>query len=438
MRLVRLGPEPSAVGADVRAALSAWGNGAEIVGGIALTGVTPPGFTQAVDAVIILPRGILVVVGVDLPDPAVRLEAPLDGIWKVDNWDLVRPDGLRNPATEALQSAAEIDARLQSERTAPLPVCTVVAVGPYVGRVVQPSSDLNRGIRVLHPSAGGMLSATRELATSDRPCSLEQARSIMQVIGGKQVDLTTTQLAAEGFPDAVSPDIASASTLLLPKVVEPAFRPGPASMPQPPAAPPRPRPAKSPSRTYVGLAVAGLILVILVAVLARSCGSSTPVASGTPTTTAPPTASTTTNVDGVTFTQEASDSATNCAQHSFGDVQVWLGQHPCLRLHRGLYRAEGQSTTAALAVVTFADEATADQFTKLLLSPGAGSVSDLVRDGKFVPDGPLTFDGAAYTVVRKGNGVHIAQAVFVGKPSRSDDENLRAVADRAVQLPAPS
>lgn len=454
MRLVRLGREPSAVGADVRAALSTWGHGSEIVGGAALVGVRPDGCPQPIDAVVVLPRGILVVVGVDLPDPAVRLEAPLDDIWKVDNWDLVRPDGLRNPAAEALAATAVINQRLQKAGTAPLPVSTVIAVGPYVGRVVQPSSDLNRGIRVLHPTTSGMLAATRELATANRPCSLEQARQILTAIRGAAVDLNTAELADEGFPDAVSPDIASASTMLLPRVTtpRPAFSPPQApvaprtDVPRPSGAPPRitmaPHPArKSRSLSYVGAGIAAAAMLAVIAIAARSCGSAitggpaSGVTSGAAP--APPTTSAKTTVDGVVFTQEASEDGTNCAQHAFGDVQVWLTQHPCAGLHRGLYRAEGQSITASLAVVDFADEAAAKDFATMLTTPGAGSVSDLIRDGKPLPDGPLSFDGAAFTTMQQGSTVHIAQAAFVGKPSQPDNENLRAVASRAVQLPTP-
>ena len=38
MRLIRLGAEPSTIGADVRAALTAWGAGTGVLGGVALIG----------------------------------------------------------------------------------------------------------------------------------------------------------------------------------------------------------------------------------------------------------------------------------------------------------------------------------------------------------------------------------------------------------------
>jgi len=66
----------------VRAALASWGRGSTVVGGVALIGCQPDGCDGPVDAVVVLPRGVLVVLGVDLPDPAVRLDAPLAGQWK--------------------------------------------------------------------------------------------------------------------------------------------------------------------------------------------------------------------------------------------------------------------------------------------------------------------------------------------------------------------
>ena len=117
----------------------------------------------------VLPRGVLVVVGVDLPDPAVRLDAPLSGQWKTDGWPLVRPDGAVNPAAEAVATVGVIRRTLEEAQVEPLPVGTVVAVGPYVSQVHQPTSDLLRGVRILHPEPKTLLTAARELATHQRP-----------------------------------------------------------------------------------------------------------------------------------------------------------------------------------------------------------------------------------------------------------------------------
>ena len=204
MRLIRLGTEPSAVGADVRAALSTWGNGDAVLGGVALLGVRPPDSPRELDAVIVLPRGVLVVVGVDLPDPAMRLEAPLNGPWKIDGWPLTRPDGATNPAAEALAASTAVARRIQDMRGEPLPVTTVVAVGPYVGQVVQPTVDLNRGVRVLHPKPTTLLAAARELATSDRPCSTGHAAKLIAVLAPTGTQPARQLLLAEGSSDSAA------------------------------------------------------------------------------------------------------------------------------------------------------------------------------------------------------------------------------------------
>ena len=61
-----------------------------------------------------VPKGVVVVVGVDLPDPAVRLDAPLDGQWKADGWPLVREDGAVDPARLLAQGAGAVTSALEA------------------------------------------------------------------------------------------------------------------------------------------------------------------------------------------------------------------------------------------------------------------------------------------------------------------------------------
>ncbi|HEY0449261.1 MAG TPA: hypothetical protein VGD70_09070, partial [Actinophytocola sp.] len=224
MRLIRLGEESSEVGADVRAALASWGRGDAVVGGVALLGCQPGDSPRPVDAIVLLPRGVLVVVGVDLPDPAVRLEAPLSGQWRTDGWPLVRPDGVVNPATEAMELIGVITRYLEKSRVEPLPVGTVIAVGPYVSQVQQPTSDLLRGVRVLHPEPMTLLTAARELAVYQRRCSVDAARRIIAALAPDAPLPDPAELKAEGFSDAVLPDLALASTTIIPRVAEPVVR----------------------------------------------------------------------------------------------------------------------------------------------------------------------------------------------------------------------
>lgn len=217
MQLLRAGQGPAEVGTDIRAAVSAWGRGNGVLGGVAVFGCTPPAGPRALDAVLVLPRGVIVVVGVDLPEPALALEAPLHAPWTVDGRPMTCTQGGVNPGLQALESSSALARSLQAHNAEPMPVTTVVAVGPFVEQVVQPAADLRRGIRVLHPSTTSLLAAARELATCRHDCSVEPARHLLRVLDERTAKVGVAELAAEGFPDAVAPALASAETVLIPK-----------------------------------------------------------------------------------------------------------------------------------------------------------------------------------------------------------------------------
>ncbi len=411
MRLIRLGTEPSRIGVDVRAALSTWGTGGSVLGGVAMLGVTPPDCPRALDAVIVLPRGVLVVVGVDLPDPAMRLEAPLSGQWKIDNWPLTRPDGATNPAAEALEATSAVARRIQDMRGEPLPVTTVVAVGPYVGHVVQPTSDLNRGVRVLHPKPTTLLAAARELATSDRPCSADHAAKLLAVLAPTGTPPDLRQLRAEGFPDAAA-DLASAGTMLLPKVVVPPSRP-----------------------KWLPYAAAGVVAVLLVAGLVATLTaggtSEQPTASSTP-------QPTTVVVDGRNFSPKGADRTEDCAGHAFGDVRVWLAGHMCLQLRRAQFETvvDGRKVGVAVAELNLPDATRAGELHQVAAAAGSGGVTVLVKEGRTWPGGPASFDHSVIRTVLKNAQVRIAQVVWADGESDPADPKLAALAEQALRLPA--
>lgn len=420
MRLVRFGAQTSRVGADVRAALSSWGPADTVFGGVALLGATPLGVSRPVEAVIVAPRGVVVVVGVDLPDPAVRLDAPLNGQWKADGWPLVRGDGAVNPAEEALAAARAVTTALADRRLAPIPVNTIVAVGPYVGQVVQSTGDLNSGFRVLHPEPKPMLAAMRELAVAERPCSVEQARKLLGELVDGQVPVLVGEIAAEGFADSVTPDLSTASTTLLPKVTERM------------AAARRRRSSRAGRSRWLPLAALGLLVALVAGVV---IGLAT--AGGRPahTVAAPPKPLT---VSGVAFHPEGSASTGDCAGHAYGDMQVWLAAHPCTGLVRSLYQAttHGRPAAVALVVLTFADAATASAFGTEANTPGTGGITDLVAQGDGWRGGPKSFDDAAYTVVVTDTTVRLTEVVWVNGRSRPDDPALTALASVSAGLPA--
>ncbi|MGW4209645.1 hypothetical protein ACWEIJ_16770 [Lentzea sp. NPDC004789] len=409
MRLIRLGAEPSAIGADVRAALTACGAGTQVLGGVALIGVQPPDCPVPLDAIVVLPKGVLVIVGVDLPDPAVKLEAPLGGQWKIDGWPLVSQDGAANPATEAVAAATAVAQRIQAMRAEPLPVSTVVAVGPFVSQVVQPTSDLNRGVRVLHPKPSTLLSAARELATSSVLCTADHAVKLLAILQTTGTPPDARMLLPEGFSDAVSPDLAAASTMLIPKVH---------------AAPLMSRkrlPAKVP---VLYLAIGALVALLLIVVLVVALPGDDKPADATPTPT--PTQPTTVVVDGTTFVPKDVKKDKDCQAQAFGDAKAWLVANDCGELLRATYETTVQGNRATVLVVDLdlLDAPSATAFHKLISAPGSGGVTGM--DGK-----PL--ENAAFASGAKGSHVQLSFVVWSGG---GGDPTLDPIAKQALRLPA--
>jgi hypothetical protein len=408
--------------------MASWGPTDTVLGGIALLGLTVSG--RPLEAVLLLPRAIVVVVGVDLPDPAMRLDAPLTGQWKADGWPLVRPDGAINPSGEAQSATAAVGQLLQQGRTEPVPVGTVIAVGPYFEQVVQPTVDLTRGTRVLHPQPKPMLAAVRELATYDRPCTVEQARDLLAVLAGPQLQPTVSDLTDEGFRDVVARDMASARTTLLPKITD-----APVSRPKKPRKPGAGRTRWLPVGALVLLGV--LLITGIVAAISSSSGATS---AASPTTSPPrqPSKVADVTVNGVRFSPQGSVQSQDCATHAYGDVQVWLGQHACLTMARSLYETTvgGQPAAVAQTVVGFADAATAKSFAGVANTPGSGGINDLVKDGQGWAGGPSSFDNAAYAVSTANTSVRLIEVVWIGKLSSPTDPHLTQLATEASGLPA--
>ena len=198
MRLVRLERQQSRVADDVRAALASLGRGSTVIGGIALVGVGSV-TERPIEAVVLLPHGVIIVIGVDLPDPALRLEAPLGAEWKADGWPLVADDDAINPATEALDISQACEQRIAALVPGTAPVGTIVAVGPYVETVDQPAGDLAGPVRVLHPTPTTMLAATVSLATAHRPRSVDQVRALIRGLAPEAPEFSDEVLLGEGF-----------------------------------------------------------------------------------------------------------------------------------------------------------------------------------------------------------------------------------------------
>lgn len=450
MRLLRLGDETSTVAADLRAALASWGRGDDIVGGVALLGVRPPGLDRVVDAVVVLPRGVLVVIGVDLPDPAVRLQAPLDGVWRTDGWPLVRNDGAVNPAVDAMAFTAAITRGLAErsarDRAMPPSVATVVAVGPYVASVEQPAADLARGLRVLHPEPSTLLTAARELAVGRTACTVEQARGLLAGLcpaGELPADLAALlerdeELRREGF--AGEPETVVTAPVTLPR-------------PTPPPAVPM-SPAARPPRTSIGsrarpdwlrlLPVAAVLLVVslLVTGVVFALGSGDGgdgQSAGSPTGSSGPSAAVV--VSGVRYLPKGMLIDADCAAHATGEVRQWLAENGCRQLVRMRFEASsaGRAAAVQLTVLRFAEGALAADLRALIDRPGTGGIADLAAEGTPWPDGRQpSFAGAARASGQEGTSVKVVTAVWLDQPGAADDPLLVALARRGLDLTAPS
>ncbi|AOS65230.1 hypothetical protein [Actinoalloteichus hymeniacidonis] len=465
MRLIRLGADPSVISVDIRATLSSWGKGNALVGGVAVLGGTPTGAHRSVDAVIIRPSGLTLVVGVDLPDPALKLDAPLGRRWRVDGWLLTRNDESPNPAADAVELAKAVRERSYIVGAQNAPLTTVIAIGPYVEQVLQPEEDVARGFRALHPSPPSMLGALRASTQAPTPLRIDQVRQLLTALFPGQEKLAPealgeTELLAEGFVA----EAGDAPTVALPQHIGLGAAPtasgvvvteaapvaalehrgagGPGVTPQaapaaqagpvaPAGRPNTVRPAPTGSRGVRGqLVLAAVIAAVVLGVMTVLVVDSSRGASSD----TEPEHTEVVSADGIDFIVRGSDTTEDCAEHSYGDAAVWLAENPCTELTRGLYQAETPEAAIAASVLVFPDESAAADFDELVNGAGRGAVSDLVRDGQGWQGGPESFDNAAFVTARDGARLRIAQAVWLDEPSAPDDTELVELAETGLIL----
>ncbi|WP_410661118.1 hypothetical protein [Amycolatopsis sp. lyj-112] len=489
MRLVRLAQQPSRVAEDVRAALASLGRGSTVVGGVALVGASPVD-GRPVEAVVVMPKGILIVIGVDLPDPALKLEAPLGGPWKADGWPLVHGDTSINPATDALSLSAACTHKISDVAPGAGPIGTIIAVGPYVETVDQPPADLAGSVRVLYPTATTMLAATVSLATAHRPRSVQQARELIAALAPDAPPMPEEMLLGEGFsaysddePTVIreNPLVASAPTVPVQhpgKVKRPAkpatprsaapVKPAPpvrqAAAPpnQPPAAAPAPPPAQPAAATaaatstpaesapkpshqsktvkWLPLAAIGLLIVLLVAAITVASGGDDTASQGTPPPSAPATSSappSSSAVENIQFTSRASSADQKCASHAYGDVQASLQQTSCTAVKRASFASsiDGRAAAVSIAVVDFASAEQAAAFKSAADNPGGGGILDVATETTQWQGEVPVFEGAAYQSSQDGKSVRLVQAVWLPGPSTADDPGLVRGAKAALELP---
>jgi hypothetical protein len=446
VRLVRLAQQPSRVAEDIRAALASLGRGGTVVGGVALVGARPRPPGHAVDAIVVLPRAVLIVLGVDLPEPALRLEAPLTGPWKADGWALASSVKAVNPASDKLVLAELITRALRPKVPEHLPIGTVLAVGPFVEEVDQPPVDVAGGVRVLYPTANAMLAAVVSLGSAPDPCSVEEARALIKALAPDASGITEEMLSGEGFgatgtaPEkagttakaagAAGEDLLTAITVTMPRIRAAAPVPPPppkpieitVPVPRTTAAAPVHRPVRAAAARrvrWVPFAALGLLAVLIVTaiVLATTGGGSGSMEAQAP---APPQI-----VEGIPLLQRAAGGDTRCAVHAVGDLQASLQRTGCVTMERGSFEAtvDGKPAAVSITEITFADAATAVAFKKVADNPGGGEVTDLAAETGKWPRAPR-FDGAAYISAGSGTTVRLALAAWFDQPSTATDPAL--------------
>ncbi|AIJ25283.1 hypothetical protein [Amycolatopsis methanolica] len=440
MRLIRLERQPSRVADDVRAALAALGRGDYVAGGIALAGARPLPDRRPVEAIVIMPTVVLVVIGVDLPDPAIRLEAPLTGQWKADGWPLVADGDVVNPAADALALADAVIERLRPDVPEHLPIATILAVGPFVEEIEQPPTDLAGNVRVLFPTQNTLLAAIASLTPAPWPCTPAQARALIGTLT-PDTGLTGDELAAEGF--TVTEESATVKLAPVkprprrhrpatPAAVPPIVPPAEVTMPVPriaAAAPAIPASAPVPWRPVAAIAVA-LVLLAVVLVLVTTGGDGETV-------TAPPTTTAATPapqaVAGIEFTKRASGTERTCAARAYGDLQARLQASGCAGMERGSFEAtvDGRAVAVSVAVLTFGSDEQAAAFKQLADTPGSGGIADLATETHQWPREPDTA-GAAYQSTISGPAVRLVLAAYVDGQSSPDDPALLRAAGAAL------
>ncbi|MGI8666888.1 MAG: hypothetical protein ACR2N4_12785 [Jatrophihabitans sp.] len=134
------------------------------------------------------------------------------------------------------------------------------------------------------------------------------------------------------------------------------------------------------------------------------------------------------------WVREAGDDQTNCAAHSYGQVQAFFARTPCSSVHRTLASTNqgGRAVVIAQNVVTFDTSAQAARYLALVNSDGTGNISDLLREGVSYPGGPSSLPAAAFASRQAGGQVWVAEAAFASGASDPASPVLKALATKGI------
>lgn len=470
MRLIRFPERPARVSDDIRASLASFRKGTDTLGGFALLGVQPPGFSRSVDAVVVLPHGVSVIIGIDLPHPAIRLEAPLSAPWILDGWPLVSTDDVVNPAVDALAFAHTVTRRIR-DIDADVPTGIILAVGPYVAEIEQPASDRTESVRVVYPVTTNMVEPILSLLPAGAyDLNVERADNLLHELSPEVQHRDSAIFTAEGFsPNTQDKPVSTTSQDNAPVVgprksvsvvsephsqeiptetvpaepsesspealdnVDPVFT-VPKRTPMPhdvrsPYAVPVPAPRRLQGTVRRAFITVGLLVIVATTAITIANTKST-------SDTAPDEEAKIVTAHGISFTEVAAASESRCADHAVGDIEVFLEDSECRNLQRRSFSTDiaGKNIAVSVTTVDFTEEDQALAFHTLANTPGTGIIPDLALENDRWPDPVPTFDNAAYATRHEGNTVRIVQATVRGSASDPDDPNLVEITNTALTI----
>lgn len=134
------------------------------------------------------------------------------------------------------------------------------------------------------------------------------------------------------------------------------------------------------------------------------------------------------------WVKQASDTQTNCAAHSYGQVQGFLTRTPCSSVQRVLATTarNGRQIIIAAYVIHFATPGHAASFNSLVTTDGTGDITNLLAEGNRIPGGPSKLPDAAFASRQNGNTVSVAEAAYAVGASNGSDPTLKSVAGQGV------
>lgn len=502
MRLIGAGEPDSLIAADISASLRGLGRGDETAGGIAMMHVKPPRCREPFDAIVVTPHGVLLISGVELPGPTMRLDAPLNGQWKADNWPLVGSGDAVNPGAGALAASRHLAERITHEAGLTLPVATVLAVGPFVDSVTPGEGDLDQPVRVLYPTINALKNAIATLTPpGPHPCSAEQARAVLRAVDPATPIQPDTTLAKEGFPSAVTTARAgaesresgggqtSAPKTGAPRSATPAAAPDSPSSAAPAATPygatvtrqasssavsdgqspatsvpavpssasgaeqhassrphpvqgtPHPQPSSGARQRPMLLRPLPIAVVCLLVVgLIAVIAVATAGASDSPTgTDAALPDLVIHDVDGLDFHVIAAETDQRCERNTYGDLRTAVADANCEGVHLGSYLTNIDDRRVAVSVAAF--EFRSSKQAKRVDALATTKGTGWALDLATAHDAWPDASGvgtATYRSAASGATLHLVRAVWLDESEDGDDTSLTPVIQRAFAVPTPT